>query len=397
MFARLAILCFLLCATGTATACMCYSDERWLAGLEAQGFPTDADIFHGKVERWISEREVDVRVIEAFSGGRETKRLIALNGTSCRLSGFPDKDAIYLPSKEGRSGSLSTGGLVAECSLRVARPEIVDRLRAIAKRSNKVDVVARNARVEAAVVQRAAEEKILRTHKGERLFEPAKEAALSQPLKDQLSYVRANKATLGVQAVHLNRRAIDAPVTVFVIDGKEYRFVGNVTTKRPPPQMGKSARETAYWAVTDTWDGHTASGDRAKITRDIWGMSGQIDASGRRFHFNSRGESGFIHEVNPTLIAEREADEKRAREAREKVAREAVGQRAQFPANLSTVRPVVPTAAPQVLSNAQPCAEKTRFLSGLDEAERYPQSAQLRSYISELRGTVKAEMVELQC
>jgi hypothetical protein len=61
--------------------------------------------------------------------------------------------------------------------------------------------------------------------------------------------------------------------------------------------------------------------------------------------------------------------------------------------------PVIPKPSDQVvvLPKAQTCEDKTRFLSGLDEAQGYPQPAHLRSHIAELRATVKAEMLELQC
>jgi len=395
MFTRLSILCFLLFATGTAMACSCIGDEGWLKSLESSGLPANADIFRGRVERWISEKEIDVRVTEAFSGSRETRRLIAQpSAGGCSVT-FPEttvgSEAIYVVQK---SGFLSFFGaeVLGFCSQHWASPGTLDRLRVIAKRPQQ-DPAAEKARLEAAAANRATDEEILRTYKGERLFEPGKESSLEPRVRSQLPYVQADKATLGVNPVNVNRLAIDAPVTVFVIDGKEYRFVGNVSTTKPPPRE-KPARETGYWAVTDSWAGHTASGDRASITRDIWGMTGQINVGDRRFALNSRGGSGFLRELNPTLMAEREAEEKRSREARYKAAQ----QRAQSPANLPTVRPVAPTPQPQVLSNAEPCAQKTRFLSeGLGEAERYQQSAQLRSYIAELRATVKAEMRELQC
>jgi len=253
---------------------------------------------------------------------------------------------------------------------------------------------AEKARFEAAAAERAADEKALRTYKGERLFEPAEEASLPQQLKEQLAYVRADKATMGVHPVHVNRLAVDAPVTVFVIDEKEYRFVGNVSITRPPPGLAKPI--TGYWAVTDAWDGHTASGERANVWRHIWGMSGQINVGERRFQFESRGESGFLREVNPTLIAEREAEQKRARENAEREATQhPTVIKAWTPASqaIERPRPVQPAVPPK----AQLCAEKTQFLSGLDEADGYLQPAQLRSYILELRAIVKAEMRDLQC
>jgi hypothetical protein len=254
------------------------------------------------------------------------------------------------------------------------------------------DPIARNARLEAEVAQRAAEEKILRTHKGEGLFEPAKEASLDQQFRFELAFARA-----GLYPVHVNRLAIDAPVTVFVIDDKEYRFVGNVSINRPDPRLPKP--DTGLWAVTDSWDGHTASGDRANINREIWGMSGQINVGGRRFQFGSRGEFGLLEDLNPTLAAERQAEVKRARE---KAIREATAHwrpPAVPHVPVETLAGVTkpPSPAARVLPNAQPCEEKTRYLSGLDEAEGYPQPAHLRSYLAELRGTVKAEMRELRC
>ena len=64
MFTRLSIVCLLLFAAGRAMACSCMGDEWWLKSLESQGLPANTDIFRGKVERWISEKEIDVRVTD---------------------------------------------------------------------------------------------------------------------------------------------------------------------------------------------------------------------------------------------------------------------------------------------------------------------------------------------
>jgi len=395
MLTRFSIVCCFLFATSTAMACSCAGAESWLKSVESQGLPVNADIFRGKVERWISEREIDVRVIEAFAGNRETKRLIALpNETSCSFK-FSEREvgteALYVV---GKGGFFSVFGaqVLGFCSRLQASPQTLDRLRAIAMRPQQ-DPTAEKARLEAAAAERAAEEKALRSSKGERLFEPAKEEALAPQIRTELAYVRADKATIRVHPIRVSRLAIDAPVTIFVIDGKEYRFVGNVIATRPPPQTGKTVRESGYWAVTESWDGHTASGDRANIWRHIWGMSGQINVGGRRFALSSRGEFGFLSELSPTLMAEREAENR----AREEAARRAAQQRVQVVPNLPPGQLAAPTAPPEALSNAEPCARKSGMLSGLDEADGYPQSALLRSYISDLRITIKAEMVELKC
>jgi hypothetical protein len=265
------------------------------------------------------------------------------------------------------------------------------------KTTPEEDPIARKARLEAEVAQRAAEERILRTEKGESLFAPAKEASLNPQFRSQLDFAPADKASVGLFPIHVNRLAIDAPVTVIVIDGKEYRFVGKVSITRPPPGLAKPV--SGYWAVTDAWDGHTSSGDRAKITRDTWSMSGQIDVGGRHFSFGTRGEFGLLYDLNPTLVAERNAEEQRARQ---KAIREAAAKwRAPSVPFVPVETPVGMTKplspAAQVLPNAQPCEQKTGFLSGLDEADSFSQPVHLRSAIAELRATVKAEMRELRC
>ena len=123
-------------------------------------------------------------------------------------------------------------------------------------------------------------------------------------------------------------------------------------------------------------------------------MSGQINVGGRRFALNSRGEFGFLSELSPTLMAEREAE---ANRAREEAARRPAEQRVQGGPNLAPSRPAAPTPPLEALSNAEPCARKSGMLSGLDEADGYPQSPALRRYISDLRITIKSEMVELKC
>jgi len=395
MLTRLLILCFFLFVTRPAMACSCGGAERWLKSVESQGLPANVDIFRGKVERWISAREIDVRVIEAFAGNRETRRFIALpNETSCSFE-FSEREvgteALYVVQKGGFF-SVFGAQVLGFCSRLQVNQQALDRLRKIAMRTQQ-DPTAEKARLEAVAAERAAQEKALRGSKGERLFEPAKEEELAPQIRTELGYVRADRATIGVQPIRVNRRAIDAPVTAFVIDGKEYRFVGYVSTTRPPPQT-KTVRESGYWAVTESWDGHTASGDRANIWRHIWGMSGQINVGGRRFALNSRGEFGFLSELSPTLMAEREAE---ANRAREEAARRPAEQRVQGGPNLAPSRPAAPTPPLEALSNAEPCARKSGMLSGLDEADGYPQSPALRRYISDLRITIKSEMVELKC
>jgi hypothetical protein len=253
--------------------------------------------------------------------------------------------------------------------------------RAIAERSNKVDLVARNARLEAVAAQRAADEKALRAYKGESLFKPAKEASLHPQFRSAVQPHREHGSISGMYVVHVNRLAIDAPVTLFVVDGKEYKFVGKVSTTLREAQVARPAWETAYWAATDSWDGYNpSSGDSAEITRTLQGMNGQIYLGDRRFTFASRGEFGILQEGAPIPLAEREAK----KQAREKAAREE--------ASLQSVGPTRP-----LLSNAQECAGKTRFLSGLDEVEGYPQPPHLRSYFAEIRAAVKAQGRELRC
>jgi len=392
MLARLSLFCFLLFATATAAACSCREEKEWLGALESHGFlPADVEIFHGKVERWISKREVRVQVIEAFSGSRETKRLIASPGTTCGY-GFSKeevgREVIYAvePASRFEAGFMWRAWDVGMCSGHAARPETLDRLRAIAERSNKVDLVARSARLEAAAAQRAADEKVLRAYKGESLFEPAKEASLHPQFRSALELDparRAGKPIPGISVVHVNRLAIDAPVTLLVIDGKEYKFVGKVSTLSLP-SVGRPVWETPYAAVADSWDGYNpSSGDRAEITRTTQGMNGQIYVGDRRFMFGSRGEFGTLLEVDPIPRAERESTNR----AREKAAREAAWLRSQAVPNLPSVQAVTMV----------PCADKTRFLSGLDEVEGYPQPPHLRNYLAKLRAAIEAQGRELQC
>jgi hypothetical protein len=196
--------------------------------------------------------------------------------------------------------------------------------------------------------------------------------------------------------VHVNRLAIDAPVTLFVIDGKEYKFIGKVSTTLNSHLVASPVWETAYAAVADSWDCYNpSSGDRAEITRTTQGMNGQIYVGDRRFMFGSRGEFRTLLEVDPIPRAEREAKKR----AREEAAREAAFLQSQVVLNLPPVQAVTvaPARPPQVRSNAQACADKTRFLSGLDEVEGYPQPPHLRSYLAELRAAVNTQGRELQC
>ena len=52
------------------------------------------------------------------------------------------------------------------------------------------------------------------------------------------------------------------------MDGKEYKVVGKMSTNWREATVARPAWDTAYWAVTDSWDGYNpSSGDRAEITR----------------------------------------------------------------------------------------------------------------------------------
>ena len=259
------------------------------------------------------------------------------------------------------------------------------------------DPIARKVRLEAEVAQRTADEEILRTYKGERLFEPAKEASLSPEFRS-FDFALPNKAALGLYPVHVNRLAIDAPVTVFLIDSKKYRFVGKASINRPAQRLAKPAHG-GYPVMTESWEGHTSSGDRAKIDRSLWSMSGDIYADGRHFSFNTRGEFGVLQDLNPTLLAERRAALQRAEEkARQQaMAKWRPPPLPRVPVETPAVMIKPPSRAPHVRSNAEPCAMNTRFLSGLDEAQGFPQPAHWRSEIAELRAIVKAEMRELEC
>ena len=104
--------------------------------------------------------------------------------------------------------------------------------------------------------------------------------------------------------------------------------------------------------------------------------------------------------------AEREAERKRARERAEQ---EAAQRRPNLSNPVTVTEPTVigrpasqaiepprhvqPSAPPK----AQLCERKALFLSGVDEAEGFPQPAHLQSYLAELRATIKAQMLELQC
>jgi hypothetical protein len=258
------------------------------------------------------------------------------------------------------------------------------------------DPIARKERLEAEVAQRAADEKALRTYKGDSLFASAKEASLEPQYKYQLEFLPADKSALGLYPIRVNRLALDAPVTILAIQGKEYRFAGKVNVTRTP-RREKPVRETAYsGGVSESWEGHTFSGDRAKISRTWWGMSGDIHVDGRHFAFQTHGEYGLLSDLDPKLMADRAAQQERGRL---QSVREATAKWKPPPVPFVPVETVAKAQSPAgpVSPNAEPCAMKTRLLSDLDRAEGFPQPAHLRSEIAEIRAIVKAEVVELQC
>jgi hypothetical protein len=262
----------------------------------------------------------------------------------------------------------------------------------------KEDPAAQKARLEAEVAQRAAEEQALRTHKGERLFEPAEETSLEPQFRFTLEYAPADRAAVGLYPIRVNRLAIDAPVTVLVIDGKEYRFAGKVSITRTP-RREKPVRETVYTGgMSESWEGHTSTGGRAKISRSPWNMGGDIYVDGRHFAFGTRGQFGLLYDQDPTLVAKRDAEWWRGHRAaiRAAEAKWRPPPKPFVPVETVSVATTRDPAA-QTSPNAEACARKTQFLSGLDEAEGFQQPAHFRSEIAELRSIVKTEMVELQC
>jgi hypothetical protein len=387
MLTRLSILCVFLFATGTATACSCGGIQNLLANLKTRGFPPDTEIFHGKVE-WSIAKFAKVRVIEAFSGGRQTRLLSAATSfTTCDLASFSDTEAIYFV----KPGFFSATGVVeGKCSVMDADPQILDQFRAIAQRYSKLDRVAQNDRVQAAARAASATEEIFRSEAGT-LFKPVEEASVQQ-LRSRLPYLAEDKIRLSVHPVHINRLAIDAPVTVFEVDGKSYRFVGNMPTTKPP--------------LIDLWRGQTSSGDRATVFRKPESMSGQIEVGGRLFIFETYGELGFgelglLHELSPTVIAERWAEEQR-REAAQVQSSTAQVKPSQYlsPENKVLIAAGMipyPTSSSKVPSKMQQCFEDTRLLLALDVTEKYRQPAHMQSWIGELRGRLKEQMLALRC
>jgi len=127
-------------------------------------------------------------------------------------------------------------------------------------------------------------------------------------------------------------------------------------------------------------------------------MSGEIQVNGPHFSFDARGGSGLLSDLNPALVAERKAAMLRAHK---RAVQDATAQWRAPPVPFVPIDTPgaarSPSPAAQVIADAEQCAIKTRCLSGLDGAEGFLQPAHLRGELAELRGLVKAEMVELQC
>ena len=124
-------------------------------------------------------------------------------------------------------------------------------------------------------------------------------------------------------------------------------------------------------------------------------MSGEIYIGDRHFSLFTRGELGYLYDMSPSVVAKRLT--KVQKRSQEEVARQLAQWQRHLRVNGAPVSLERASPSPQLSSKAQTCEEKTRFMSGLDEADGYPQPAHLRSYIAELRATVKAEMLQLKC
>ena len=115
-----------------ALACRCLSDEAHLARIELQGFTPGSDVFHGKVSRWVNVKEVEVQVIETFTGaGSQTsRRLVGAHGPGeiCGGAFAPGEEFIYLPSERN---------VIGLCAKLPATKAAVGRLRAVVRRGAK--------------------------------------------------------------------------------------------------------------------------------------------------------------------------------------------------------------------------------------------------------------------
>jgi hypothetical protein len=377
-----------LFATGAATACSCVRQNDGLAWLEAKGFPPNTAIFHGKVERSITNKLAQVRVIEAFSGSRETKLLIARTFfTTCDLQSFPDGEAIFSVTP----GPLSWIGYVdGFCSVSDANPQALDRLRAVAERANQLDITAQKARWEAeseataraasANAQRraarmTAAETILRANEGDNLFEPVTLGSIDPELARQLRSVQADKDFKNVHTVFANRLAIDGPVTVFEVDGKKFRLV-------------RDRDELMY-----PWEGRTLAGGHAEIWREYGWMNGRIDVDGRHFEFRSVGDFGFVYETDPKVIADREENSRLPQEM-------AKARSAPQSAERGTSTRLAVSAragAIETRSNAEQCEQLTQFEQTLRDWDSYRQSPRMRGFIAEMRANAASRRLELNC
>ena len=186
--------------------------------------------------------------------------------------------------------------------------------------------------------QRTADEKILRENKGDGLFEPVTLGSLYPELAREFHIVQADEEFVNVHTVFVDRLAIDAPVTVFSVDGKTYRFVGTLRIGRGMVMDAFKGQTLSgdRWqlasfsgnlgnpgSVIDAWQGRTLSGDRAWISRAADSMEGKIFVDGRQFWFRSHGDFGFVYEADPRQVAERQANSRLPQEmARARFAKE---------------------------------------------------------------------------
>jgi hypothetical protein len=117
---RAALVAFLLSTPGTLLACECAGPDFLVSGLErSEG--RNADVFLGRVVRALSPREVEVEVLESFSGTGGLKRLQSRDTSSCAIVLVPGQRHVFAPGPDG---------LVNLCSRYDATPGLLARLRA---------------------------------------------------------------------------------------------------------------------------------------------------------------------------------------------------------------------------------------------------------------------------
>lgn len=110
--------------SGSAAACYCQSQDKFVKRLESGGFPKQfTKVFHGRVTRVYTSTRAEAQVLETFKGKTAPIQALGTGHDDCSVTFTPGEEYIYL--------TVGQGGVV-QCWLLAATPAMLEKMRRVA-------------------------------------------------------------------------------------------------------------------------------------------------------------------------------------------------------------------------------------------------------------------------